>query len=405
MLLQEICKGDDSKLGLGFGKNQFQFGYHGTSAEHKVGLICHDGWDPKFRSGQAYGKGEYFTKAGGESYSISNYAKATQKIILAVILGNDNPLHWSSKNPFFVVNNPLSATNNSALEELPSYCLPVIIISWGPTAPKFECPPTCQHAKKGVNAVEVEVEALLINPNPLENKDEYYKVRVLKNGTVKMSYDVVATTGSTGTIPFGPGSQSTMIGANLPTYDSAVHVLKKEFTSKTGLDLDNCDTKGGHSKNEDFEPGKWFSISPPPPIVSPTTPIASPKTSSSTVQASSTPPPPLGPTEVMWQFYDKQRGGDGWHNYKVDSNTRINSVLVLEQIFQQQQSFQVVGVSIPVRSVKSGEFNYLVDFSNPQPGAMGKQINVTHKTERIIRRTVGSKCTCSVCADSKSILV
>ena len=324
--MKDIYQGKDlpDKLSFGFGKNQFQFGYHGTKSDDIVNLICHDGWDPKFRAGQAYGKGEYFTKAGGESYSIGSFSGGTQKLILAVILGDDKPSHWTSQNPYYVVLNPSSPNAGSPLQELPSYCLPVIVISWGPNAPKFHCPSTCPNAKKDASkAVEIEVEALLIDPSV--NKDEFYRVRVLKNGSVKMSYDVVSSTGPTGTIPFGPGSTSTAIGTNIPTYDSAVHLLKKEFTSVTGLNVDTNNSGNNNNNNNNntdnsFQPGKWFAV---PALSTSKAPLPSPPASTGPSTPSPPPPPsPLSPTtttttaapatspllvEVMWQYYDKQR--------------------------------------------------------------------------------------------------
>jgi hypothetical protein len=64
--------------------------FHGTT-EKNIPNICQNGYDPKLRSGQAYGKGEYFATTPDVPM---NYCKGGKKIILnELLLGQENTHH------------------------------------------------------------------------------------------------------------------------------------------------------------------------------------------------------------------------------------------------------------------------------------------------------------------------
>ena len=64
------------------------FGWHGTSCDSAVAGICHEGFDPKRRRGQACGPGEYFTQGHKAAYSIGYSGGNTGNghMIVALIL-------------------------------------------------------------------------------------------------------------------------------------------------------------------------------------------------------------------------------------------------------------------------------------------------------------------------------
>lgn len=341
-----------TKLTYGTSKGQFVFGYHGTNNEQALSSICHDGYDPNRRSGQAYGEGEYFSAEYNEKYSIAGYSGSSGKLMVNVLLGG----HWTCTSPHLVVNNPKSSSSTI----LPTYCLPVLVIQWGSVNPKFTCVPPC-----GLAANESEVDAILVNPTA--NQDQYYKIKVLRNGTMIMNYDVISTCGQTGTIPFGPGSTTQTISSNIPR-SVATQVLKNHFQAHTQLSI-NPGTTPSQSV-----PGSWVKCSipsPPPPPVSGAGPGNTPE-----------------PEVVVWQYHDPERGGDGWHNYKTDPQSGINSNVVMENIHSQHLS----NPGMSQRVVRSGPHAYTIDFT-----AM-VQTNQQYKTQRSIRRLQGSGCTCSWCA-------
>eukprot|EP01062_Namystynia_karyoxenos_P043096 TRINITY_DN3154_c0_g1_i4.p1 TRINITY_DN3154_c0_g1~~TRINITY_DN3154_c0_g1_i4.p1 ORF type:complete len:2283 (+),score=455.23 TRINITY_DN3154_c0_g1_i4:912-7760(+) len=92
------------------------FGWHGTRSDDAYRAICHEGWDPGRRSGQAYGPGEYHALPGNAHYS-RGYAGGTKRLIVSCIL----PGSHLSQNVHYVVNNP---TNRGV-----SYNLPVLVLS------------------------------------------------------------------------------------------------------------------------------------------------------------------------------------------------------------------------------------------------------------------------------------
>ena len=119
------CQAKTSKL-VGVGAlPPTLFAWHGTSSEQAIQSICHNGFDPTRRSGQAYGIGEYF----GQSAEVSSgYASSTSRMIVAQLLHVEQTS--THGNFCYVVNNP---TDWSL-----SYCLPVLVVTYG-----LDLPPTC----------------------------------------------------------------------------------------------------------------------------------------------------------------------------------------------------------------------------------------------------------------------
>jgi hypothetical protein len=90
-------------LPLGDQLGQVTFGYHATGVESVVSAICHDGYDPQYRNGQAYARGEYFSKAGQEDYSINYYSGTTGLLVVNALLGG----HYAHTAPHLVIANPV----------------------------------------------------------------------------------------------------------------------------------------------------------------------------------------------------------------------------------------------------------------------------------------------------------
>ena len=103
-----------------------RFGWHGTATMDNVLTICSEGWDPSKRSGQVYGKGEYFAHRADTSFL---YAKSTDVLIVAFMLEGS----WLNDTTHLVVDNP---TNNKD-----SYVVPVGVVAYnGAPCPKFRTP-------------------------------------------------------------------------------------------------------------------------------------------------------------------------------------------------------------------------------------------------------------------------
>ncbi|KAL0206955.1 hypothetical protein P9112_012666 [Eukaryota sp. TZLM1-RC] len=94
-----------------------KFAWHGT--KHKsVGSIAYDGFDPRYRTGQVHGPGEYFGVSENPEISVG-YAKGCRFMIVAAIL----PICGIFKevtNYCYVVNNPIDFKT--------SYCLPLLFL-------------------------------------------------------------------------------------------------------------------------------------------------------------------------------------------------------------------------------------------------------------------------------------
>jgi HrpA-like RNA helicase len=113
--MQRYCEalktlGGSPALSSGF------FAWHGTPIEAIV-PICHYGFDPSKRVGQAYGTGEYFGQEAGISVG---YCRNGNKMIVAHILRH--PCVKTQDTLCYVVNNPRDWQL--------SYCLPVLVITF-----------------------------------------------------------------------------------------------------------------------------------------------------------------------------------------------------------------------------------------------------------------------------------
>ncbi|UJR17978.1 hypothetical protein I4U23_004878 [Adineta vaga] len=108
------------------------FAFHGTSPK-AVESICHSGFDPSRRSGQAYGPGEYFGVTAAVSHGYSkkdNPSTDNYMMIVAYLLKSDRVKTF--KDFCYVVNNPIDWKT--------SFNLPVALITYGKkptTGPSF----------------------------------------------------------------------------------------------------------------------------------------------------------------------------------------------------------------------------------------------------------------------------
>lgn len=76
--------------------------FHGT-AENNIQSICSKGYDPKLRSGQAYGAGEYFAVKPDIPLS---YCKGGKKMLLNELLLGQAGVHHTQHGDIVVMKNP-----------------------------------------------------------------------------------------------------------------------------------------------------------------------------------------------------------------------------------------------------------------------------------------------------------
>ena len=76
--------------------------FHGT-AERNIQSICANGYDPKLRSGQAYGAGEYFATTPDTPLS---YCKGGKKMLLNELLLGQAGVHHTQHGTIVVMKNP-----------------------------------------------------------------------------------------------------------------------------------------------------------------------------------------------------------------------------------------------------------------------------------------------------------
>lgn len=122
-----------------------EFGWHGTKSVSNIENICWSNWSPRYRSGQVFGPGEYFSRGTGSGLRYSEgYAggNAGRMLILAWITSYS--LGAAPKDPstngacryfgtgHIVCNNPVAG------DEM--YCLPVAVVAFGDrgTKPRFK---------------------------------------------------------------------------------------------------------------------------------------------------------------------------------------------------------------------------------------------------------------------------
>jgi hypothetical protein len=100
------------------------FAWHGTKSDQAVAAICDAGFDPKRRSGQVYGRGEYF----GIRAAISmGYAGQTNRLIVAGLLRvRETTVH---RDFCYVVDNPCDCSV--------AFCLPILVLSYDSKLPEI----------------------------------------------------------------------------------------------------------------------------------------------------------------------------------------------------------------------------------------------------------------------------
>ncbi|KAL0216130.1 hypothetical protein P9112_008314 [Eukaryota sp. TZLM1-RC] len=97
--------------------SQVKFAWHGTTAT-AVESIAYDGFDPKYRSGQVHGPGEYFGVAEEPEVSVG-YSRNCRYMFVAAILPLDGVFKEIS-GYCYVVNNPFDFES--------TYCLPLLVL-------------------------------------------------------------------------------------------------------------------------------------------------------------------------------------------------------------------------------------------------------------------------------------
>ncbi|CAF2799448.1 unnamed protein product [Rotaria sp. Silwood2] len=108
------------------------FAYHGTGYK-ALGPICENGFDPKRRSGQAYGRGEYFGVSAAVSHGYSQKDGAqqyfSQMIIAFLLRGPQTSTHGTF---CYVVDNPTDWKY--------AFNLPVLLVTYGPNSARQTLP-------------------------------------------------------------------------------------------------------------------------------------------------------------------------------------------------------------------------------------------------------------------------
>lgn len=117
-----------------------EFGWHGTSSMDAVQGICWTNWDPKRRSGQAFGPGEYFSRGTQDGLHYSEgYAggDAGHLLIVGWIMSHDKGA--APKDPrkngacgassFFTPSGHIVCNNPASGHEM--YCIPAAVVAFG----------------------------------------------------------------------------------------------------------------------------------------------------------------------------------------------------------------------------------------------------------------------------------
>lgn len=121
--MQRFCLGL-KRVGVKEAKNGF-LAWHGTSSEEGAIGICHNGFDPNRRSGQACGPGEYFGQLSTVSH---DYAGGSNRMIVAFLLRV--PETSTHGNFCYVVNNPTDWSS--------SYNLPLLVVTYQNNKPPVQ---------------------------------------------------------------------------------------------------------------------------------------------------------------------------------------------------------------------------------------------------------------------------
>ena len=113
---------------------------------------------------------------------------------------------------------------------------------------------------------------------------------------------------------------------------------------------------------------------------------------------------PEGPQ--TWQFYRQDSSPEGhapgWHNYLADPRTGVDSIKIVEQLYQQHRHWG--GGNTGTRQVQSGKFAYTLTFAAAIAGAGGgmrrdgMQTNTQTGVQRAVRRVPAAEaCKCKAC--------
>jgi len=100
--------------------------YHGTPNPANVPLIMHNGLDPKFRAGQAYGPGEYLGISPSVSYDYG------REFFLIVLFLNKDGLYTTEHNFCYVIKNPIDFKS--------AYCIPLGVVRVSKTSTRIALP-------------------------------------------------------------------------------------------------------------------------------------------------------------------------------------------------------------------------------------------------------------------------
>jgi hypothetical protein len=101
--------------------DQCEWGWHGTDQSAIVPICC-SGFDTARRSGQACGRGEYFSPRQSAGYS-HGFARGTNRMLVCLIIKS---AITRNGDPHIVVDNPLGAGADL-------FCMPIAILSYGST--------------------------------------------------------------------------------------------------------------------------------------------------------------------------------------------------------------------------------------------------------------------------------
>lgn len=118
-----------------------EFAWHGTKSLDDVLDICWNGWDPRLRTGQEFGAGEYFSRGTLEGLHYGeSYAGGTAGHLLIVgwvmpyhrggapVYPENNGAGHPSANGHIVCNNQVPSGSEPIHEK---YCIPVAVVAFG----------------------------------------------------------------------------------------------------------------------------------------------------------------------------------------------------------------------------------------------------------------------------------
>ena len=207
-----------------------------------------------------------------------------------------------------------------------------------------------------------------------DGSDEFFAVGVFPCRCQHRHFWAMESSGQTGAEPFGKHALvCTAIGAPRKEDEQARHMAEARYTAVTGLAL--IESTGPPASR----PGQWSSIG-----------MGLLKMKGWEDE---------GP--VMWQFERKDSAdgyGPGWHNYQPDPKTGVDSVKIVEQLYQQHRHWG--GGQTGTRSVASGRFSYSLNFVAGADGVQrhGEQTNTQTSVKRAVRRVPAAQaCTCQAC--------